>query len=277
MRKAPGAMDLYPMQMARIAADLGETLRFYSRLPVPAMPADAGGYDPPDIDRIAYAVPLAGALIGLIGAAMLFGAGALGLTPFLGAVLAVAAMVLVTGAFHEDGLADTADGLGGGTVARRLEIMRDSRIGTFGASALMLALLLRVGALEALQGHAGILRTALALMAGAAVSRTAGLLLLRALPPARTDGSAFVVGRPSADGALASAVSAAAVVALLLVPGFGVGATFAGLVAVLAVVLLMTHRAARLFGGHTGDVAGATQQLSEIAFLLAVLLFTRAP
>ncbi len=265
------------MQLAQIAADLSETLRFYSRLPIPVRPGAAESYDPPDINRIAYAVPLAGALIGLIGAVVLFGAWALGFTPFLGAVLAVAAMVIATGAFHEDGLADSADGLGGGSRIRRLEIMRDSRIGTFGAAALILSLLLRIGALDALQGASGILRASLALIAGAAVSRTAGLLLLRALPPARTDGSAYVVGRPSADGALASALSAAAVVAACLVPSFGVGATFAGLMAVLAVILIMIRRAERLFGGQTGDVAGATQQLAEIAFLLAVLLFAHAP
>lgn len=178
------------MRIDRIAEDLLVALRFYSRLPV-APKADApDAYGPPDLDRIAYAIPLAGVVIGLIGAACLVAGRALGLTPNLSAVLAVAALVLATGAVHEDGLADTADGLGGGRdAAARLAIMRDSRIGAYGACALVLALLARIGALAALLVSAGPARAALALLAAAAASRAAGILLLRALPPARADGA----------------------------------------------------------------------------------------
>lgn len=259
-----------PMLPDRIAQDLSAALRFYSRLPLPAGDAHAA----PSLDRIAYAVPLAGAVIGAIGGLVLAGSLALKLPAFLAAALAVTALALVTGAFHEDGLADTADGLGGGRDrAQRLAIMRDSRIGSYGATALVLSLLLRVGALEALATAAGPLRAALTLVAAEAVSRAAGLLLVAALPPARADGAAASVGQPSADGALACALVAALIAAFILVPCFGVGAAFAGIIGPALVLAGMAWLCGNLVGGHTGDAAGATQQVAVIVFLVGVLIF----
>lgn len=260
------------MQTDRIAKDIAATLRFYSRLPVPG--GDAEAHAAPSLDRIAYAIPLAGVVIGLVGGIVLLGAVALKLPPFLAATLAVAALAFATGCFHEDGLADTADGLGGGRDrAHKLTIMRDSRIGTYGAATLMLALLLRVGAIEALVAAAGPLRAALTIVAAAAISRAAGVLLLLALPPARMDGASAAFGRPSPDAALSCALVAALVVAVILVPSFGVGAAFAGLIGPAAALLLMMRLAGGLIGGQTGDVAGATQQVAEIVFLIGVLIF----
>lgn len=264
------------MQLNRIAEDLLVALRFYSRLPVAPKAGAADGYGPPDLDRIAYAIPLAGAVIGLIGAAAFLIGHATGFGADPSAVLAVAAMVLATGAVHEDGLADTADGFGGGRdPARRLEIMRDSRIGTYGATALGLALLLRVTTLTTLLAVAGPVRAALTLAAAAAVSRAAGILLLRALPPARADGASAGVGQPSPEAATSCALVAALVAALVLVPSFGVGATFAGILAPLLALFAMARLSRHMIGGQTGDVAGATQQVAEIAFLLGVLIFAR--
>ncbi|MFG1358281.1 adenosylcobinamide-GDP ribazoletransferase [Xanthobacter pseudotagetidis] len=264
------------MQLNRIAEDLLVALRFYSRLPVAPKAGAADGYGPPDLDRIAYAIPLAGAVIGLIGAAAFLIGHAAGFGADPSAVLAVAAMVLATGAVHEDGLADTADGFGGGRdPARRLEIMRDSRIGTYGATALGLALLLRVTTLTTLLAVAGPVRAALTLAAAAAVSRAAGILLLRALPPARADGASAGVGQPSPEAATSCALVAALVAALVLVPSFGVGATFAGILAPLLALFAMARLSRHMIGGQTGDVAGATQQMAEIAFLLGVLIFAR--
>ncbi len=256
--------------------DIAAGLRFYTRLPVPPLPGETGLYDPLNIDRSAYAVPFVGAVVGFIGAVVLCAAAAIGFGAFLAAALAVTATVLATGAFHEDGLADTAGRLGGGRHrAQRLVIMRDSRIGTYGGTALILAIVLRVGALQALVLHAGALRAALVLVAAEAASRAAGLLLLAALPPARLDGAAQSVGRPSPDAALSCALWAALVVAVLLVPAFGVGATFAGLIAPLIALAVMIRQGHRLIGGQTGDLAGATQQVAEIVFLLGVLIFAR--
>lgn len=257
-----------------IIEDVMAALRFYSRLPMPRR--DAAAYGAPDLDRLAYAIPLAGLVIGAIGGGVLLLANALHFSPLLSAALAVAALVLITGAVHEDGLADTADGLGGGRdKAQRLAIMRDSRVGSFGATALVLALLLRVAALEALLRTANPLRTALVVAAAAAASRAAGILLLRALPPARTDGASAAFGQPSPSATVACGLMAALIVAVVLVPTFGVGAAFAGLIAPLLALGAVALLAVRLIGGQTGDVAGATQQVAEIVFLLAVLIFSR--
>ena len=126
--------------------DIADALRFFTRLRVGEPEPSA----PLDIDRIAWAAPVAGVVVGLIGALVLALTTLLGLPPLLRAGLATAALVVATGALHEDGLADVADGFGGGaTRARKLEIMRDSRIGAYGAIAIALALILRVGALAA--------------------------------------------------------------------------------------------------------------------------------
>src|SRR3954471_4031974 len=119
-------------------ADLLRCLRFYSRLPVPAPAWEPDPYGPPDFATMPRMLPVAGAIIGAVGAAVLVGAQMLGLGAFVTAALAVASLTLVTGAFHEDGLADTADGFGGGsTPERRLEIMKDSRIGSYWRAALV--------------------------------------------------------------------------------------------------------------------------------------------
>ncbi|WP_454916920.1 adenosylcobinamide-GDP ribazoletransferase [Xanthobacter sediminis] len=263
------------MALKPIAEDLVATLRFYSRLPLPDW-----GVTPhaaPDLDRLAYAIPLAGLVLGALAGLVLLAASALHLPPFLAAALAVATLVVITGALQEDGLADTADGFGGGRDREhRLAIMRDSRVGSFGATALVLALILRIGALEALIEAEGALRAALALAAAAAASRATAILLLRALPSARRDGASASVGQPAPEAALACALVAALAVTVILVPAFGVGAAFAGLLAPLLALAAMGLLSARLVGGQTGDVAGATQQLAEIAVLLAVLVFAQS-
>jgi len=265
------------MQVDRIVNDLFVALRFYSRLPLPALAREEAPFAVPSLKRIAYAIPLAGAVIGFVGGACLLLATLLGLPSLLSAILAVSALVLVTGAFHEDGLADTADGFGGGRDRdSKLLIMRDSRIGSYGGAALCLSLLLRVGALDGLLHAAGAGVTFIVLVAASAASRAAGIVLLQVLPPARADGAAASAGRAGTDATTVCALVAALVVAVLLVPSLGVGATFAGLIAPALAVFVMARLSLAQIGGQTGDVAGATQQVAEIAFLLAVLLFAHA-
>ena len=135
-----------PRRFSSAGRDVADALRFFTRLRV-GEPAPGAALD---LGRIAWAAPVAGAAVGLIGALVLALTTRLGLPLFLRAGLATAALVALTGALHEDGLADVADGFGGGaTRAAKLEIMRDSRVGAYGAIALALALILRVGALTA--------------------------------------------------------------------------------------------------------------------------------
>jgi adenosylcobinamide-GDP ribazoletransferase len=254
--------------------DLFQMIRFYSRLPAPKLPFEADAYALPDFRSAPRMLPIASLLIAVPSALMLLVASALALPETIAAALAVAMMALSTGGFHEDGLADTFDGLGGGaTVERRLEIMKDSRIGSFGGAALMLALILRVFCLAAILEQAGTAGTAAALLATAALSRTLGLVPLALLPPARPGGFSSAVGRPTLPTlmvalAFSLAFAGAAGAMLELSP---VDTALACLVSAVPAGL-MSWWSLRAIRGQTGDIAGATQQLSEIAFGVGLLI-----
>lgn len=249
--------------------DLAACLRFYSRLPVPHL----GGGDPhaaPDFATVPRMLPIAGLILALPAAATLLAAWGLGLGPFIAAVLALTVSVAITGALHEDGLADVADGFGGATPARRLEIMRDSRIGAYGATALVLALALRIGALATLLDRVAA-AAAVALLLAAALSRVAALLPMVLLGPARPGGLGASVGRPT-RGTLGIAAGFGLALALLALP---LGLPPHGVVLMLLLTglaaLALTRLAAARIGGQTGDVVGACQQVAEIAGLLGLI------
>jgi len=255
-------------RLARAAGDIAEAMRFFTRLPV-GEPAPSA---PLDIDRIAWAAPIAGAAVGLIGALALGLASLLGLPLILRAGLATAALVAATGALHEDGLADVADGFGGGaTRARKLEIMRDSRIGAYGAIAIAIALILRVGALAAaLDG--GFWRAALSIILVAALSRAGALTPLTLLPPARPDGAGAAAGRLETSALLAAWGVAVAIALGLGLVALGLAHAFIAILTSEAGALSMVALARRALGGQTGDVAGAAQQVSEIAAWCGLLI-----
>ena len=249
------------------ARDLGDALRFFTRLPVPA-----GAAAPLDFNRAAWAAPIAGAIIGLIGAGALALASCLGLPRLVSAGLSTAALVATTGALHEDGLADAADGFGGGaTRERKLDIMRDSRIGAFGATALMLALILRVSALAAAV-KGGFAFAAGALVVAAAVSRAGALAPLALLGPARQEGAGASAG-PLSMRAFVGACAVALAVAIAL--GFfsiGLGRALCGAIGGAVGAAAMCGLAHRQIGGQTGDVAGAAQQWAEIGAWCGLLI-----
>lgn len=251
-----------------------QAVRFYSRLPVPRLPGEDDPHAVPDFRVMPRALPLAALIIAAPAMATLALAVWLGLSGLAAGALAIAVLATTCGAFHEDGLADSADGLfGGQTAERRLEIMKDSRIGSFGATALMLALVLRVGMLEALVERGGALLACAALAGAAGWSRALGIQLLARDAPARAYGAVADVGRPTPLTAL---------VTLLLAATLALGAGAAGGLPLPAVALALAlgylamqglrRLALRLIGGPTGDIAGATQQLAEIAFYLGLLL-----
>jgi adenosylcobinamide-GDP ribazoletransferase len=255
-------------RFAPAARDIADALRFFTRLPV----RESGPGAPLDFNRMAWAAPVAGLAVGLIGTFILAVTVLLGLPALLCAGLTTAALVAATGALHEDGLADVADGFGGGaTRATKLEIMRDSHIGAYGAIALALALILRIGALAAaLDG--GFWRAALSLTLVAALSRAGALAPLALLPPARADGAGAAAGRLDSN-ALAAAWGSALVIALAL------GLVALGLAHALLAALMsgagalgVVAFARRAIGGQTGDVAGAAQQCSEIAAWCGLLI-----
>lgn len=209
----------------------------------------------------AWAWPLIGACLGALGAAV--GGIALwaGLPPLVAAALAMIAMAMATGGLHEDGLADTADGLWGGmTLARRLEIMRDSRVGAYGVLALVLMMGLRLAVIAALAdtGNLGLL------VAAGALSRFGMGAMMAALPPARLDGLSKGTGQPPrASVAVALAVAALASIVA--------GLPLISWIAAASVLIWLGWQARSKLGGQTGDILGAGCLLAETAALIAAL------
>jgi adenosylcobinamide-GDP ribazoletransferase len=249
--------------------DLAGSLRFFSRLPLPQAPDRQTGEN--DFRRGLRLAPLSGALLGLAGGLVLVAALNLRLPPAAAALLAIACGLLLTGALHEDGLADVADGFGGGvTPERKLEIMKDSRIGAFGASALILSIGLRTSALAALAATP--LGAVLVLTAAGAISRCACLAPVILLPPARESGAGRAAsGHEGGRTSDAFRIALLIMLPLALVPalgGYRLSACAAALVLAGAAVFGLCALARAQIGGQTGDVAGASQQIGEIVVLL---------
>lgn len=257
-------------EIADVIADLRAGLGFLTRLPASWL---GGSGARPDFRRAARAFPAVGALVGLAGGVVLMVASRLGEPPLLAAALAVATTLLLTGGLHEDGLADTADGFGGGATAeRKLEIMDDSRVGTYGAVALAFSLIFRIGALSAIAAG-GALHAALALVAAEALSRGALVRLWQALPAARLSGLAHETGPPD-HGAMLIALATGGVIAIVCVwPNSGFGAAIVGILLSIGATYMFIRLTADQIGGRTGDTLGACQQIAAIAFLLGVAAF----
>lgn len=208
--------------------------------------------------------PVVGLLVGALAGLALWLGAQFGLHPLAASFLGLAVAALATGALHEDGLADVADGFGGGAdKTKKLRIMRDSRIGVYGVLALILVIGFKGGALG---GFTGPGLAAVALIVAHTLSRAALPMLMVALPPARRTGLGKAAGIPKREDAVMSAAIGVLVAVLALGIGPGLVASALAALAVAAVGAL----ARRHIGGFTGDVLGAAQQVSE-AFVLAGL------
>jgi len=236
-------------------------VRFFTRLPVPGWV----GHSSEALNRSARYFPAVGLLIGGIGALVYLGAALFWPQP-VAVLLAMAATIHATGAFHEDGLADTVDGLGGGWDRLRiLEIMKDSRVGSYGVVATVLALLGKFTLLISLDGAL----VPLALLAGHAVSRFCSTALLATMDYVRDDLLARakpLATRISGGGMLVALFFV--VVALAWLPA---EKALAGCGLAALATLWLAAKFKRWLGGYTGDCLGATQQVSEIAFYLGLL------
>lgn len=247
-------------------AEVQLALMVLSRLPAGQLPNP-----PPRIGASAWAFPVVGLLFGGMAAVVLLAFLMAGLPAQLAAGMALAALLLTTGALHEDGLADLADGFWGGqTPERRLEIMRDSRIGSYGVIALVLGLGLRWQALALIAEH-NPTTASLCLVGLSASSRFAPVLLLSWLAPARVEG----MGQ-SASGVTPRQAGMAALFSVLALAAAGLPAlpVFFGQV---VASLLLGQLARKRIGGQTGDVLGASQQGAEILGWLALSLLLPQP
>jgi len=236
--------------------DLAAAAAFLTRLPV------SRGAAPPNLTHAYRAFPLVGAVIGAVIGAVDLVLLRIGLPSMAAAALALGAGALLTGALHDDGLADVADGFGGGSdKAAKLEVMRDSRVGTYGVLVLVTAFVAKVGALSVLPRGEVIV----ALIATHALAR-APLAVLAATMPYAREGLAASVGRPEPPIAFAACLVAAAI-AFLALPA---GTAMTAIIVTAASATCFAVLAQRQIGGQTGDVLGAAEQVCEVAVLLTL-------
>lgn len=248
-------------------------VQFFTRIPVTGKLAEWVGFSPAMLRASAAHFPGVGWLLGASSAVVLWGlVWALPEVPaasWVAAVLCTVFGVMLTGAFHEDGLADTADGLGGSLDRERaLDIMKDSRVGTYGALALVLITLLKVGLLATLLQLATTLVVAVAVFAAHVFSRFLPLFIIRSLP--HVGDTQQSKSKPLADQIGNNSLLAAAVWAglalgplYMLAPGMP---WWAGLLGAVVALGYMFRLLKRRLAGFTGDGLGATQQLCEVAF-----------
>ena len=240
--------------------DIVTTMRFLTRIPI-GRETDARS----ELAAAAWVFPFVGALLGGIAGAAFAAALALGLPYLVAALIALGTIIFVTGALHEDGLADTADGLGGGsTPEARLTIMRDSRIGAYGTLALIFTILMKASALAAFLDPWS---AAMVLIAAASLSRGVLPWLMMQLPLASKTGIAAASGTPSRRTAAAAAIVGSILALVCLGPTMGLLA--AALAALAAWVGAQLAR--RFLGGYNGDLLGAVQQAAELMVLLGIV------
>lgn len=256
-------------EATEVVADLRTALGFLTRIPQTWF---GGSPERPDFGRATRVFPVVGAVVGIVGGLVLFAGQRIGMPPFLAAALAVLATFLLTGGLHEDGLADTADGLGGATREQKLAIMDDSRVGTYGAAAIAFSILIRTGALGGLAVISPV-EAALALVGAEAFSRAAVVWLWRNLPPARPGGLARDTGPPTQAALIAALVGGVVIAAVAVWPAAGFNALVAGSLFSAIATYILREAALRAIGGFTGDVLGAAQQVAVIFFLIGVASF----
>jgi adenosylcobinamide-GDP ribazoletransferase len=253
--------DFFLTELAGWGRDCAVAGMFLTRLPFPSI--ETG----PKKGRLALSMrtfPLIGALVGTIGGLVLISMAAIGLHPIASALIGLASVILVTGALHEDGLSDVADGLGGGsTVEKKLKIMHDSRIGAYGVLAVVFSVGIRATVLGGLPTPE---LAAITMVAAGALSRGLLPVTIYMLRPARKSGLGYRAGSPDQEGWLKALLLGALIGFLFIGPLGGLFAIIAGSAAASFVAWFCYKQ----IGGYTGDTLGAVQQSAEVSILIAV-------
>ena len=250
----------------RPIAEILVSLRFLTRIPIPFMRT----IDPPKLAQSMRFFGIAGGLIGALSGLVLVALNHLNLPPMMVAIMACGFGLVLTGALHEDGLADSADGLfGGRDQEQRLLILKDSRIGTYGACALMIALLLRASAYMSIISLPA-LWIILILAAVGAFSRAMVVDMMWATKPARSDGLSVMAGRPGRNSSLFAILTSAAFT-LYACTFIRADTGIIALAAAGVLTALIRRYAIRMIGGQTGDICGAVQVIAELGMLVAIV------
>nr|WP_229225243.1 adenosylcobinamide-GDP ribazoletransferase [Duganella violaceicalia] len=244
-------------------------LQFFTRLPIPAWV----GFDPAWLNQASRYFPMVGVVVAAITAGV-YALAAVFLPAPVAVLLSTSAGIYATGAFHEDGFADMCDGFGGGmTPERVLDIMKDSRIGAYGAIGIICLLATKCAALSMLPP----LQAIAALFVAHPLSRLMATSLIWRLDYARAEGKAKPLAQKMSTAEFALAVATAAIPALAMISCGWLTwpALAAGILAAAIATAWLAHKFVRRIAGYTGDCLGAVQQLSEVAFYLCVLASMR--
>lgn len=244
-------------------------LQFFTRLPIPRWV----GFDPCWLHQASRYFPAVGMVVGVIAAAAYALAGRFWPPPIV-ALLSTVAGIYLTGAFHEDGFADTCDGFGGGTTPQRvLEIMQDSRIGAYGAIGIGLLLAIKCTTLACLPSGMAIA----GLLAAHPLSRLVATMLICTMRYVKPEGKAKPLAQrmSMAEWCIAAVTVAPLLCALIIAGWLSWQGLAAGMAAVIVAAGWLAHAFRRRLGGYTGDCLGAVQQMSEAAFYLALLAVVR--
>ncbi|MBL4784177.1 MAG: adenosylcobinamide-GDP ribazoletransferase [Cohaesibacteraceae bacterium] len=273
----PSFLRLHGLSPLEWYRDFLVCLLFFTRLPLPKFMTTTIA-EKPDFSRAAKSWPLLGiflAFLSLIpGSLIVLYRGDFGYDMTL-AFISVALLILISGALHEDGLGDVADGFwGGSTVSRKLEIMKDSRIGAFGVVALIMSIGLRVTILAQLIEFFGYWAAGAAFIAASAGSRASAVRVWAILSPARQDGLSANLGLPTQGTMVQSMVFACGIIFIFIIGTMGPLSAITAVLAMFVSSWAFGQVALHHIGGHTGDVLGGTQIISEIAILLAILIFS---
>lgn len=252
---------------------LSTSLAFLTRLPLPSFlfrdpqSADPDAVDAQTVDRAVWAFPVVGLLIGVVQVLAVMALVVLGAHPWVVSVLVLAGSLMLTGALHEDGLADVADALGGRAREQKLSIMKDSRLGAFGVLAMVLALLLKAVLLAELAGAFNLCHAVVILIGAAVWSRGLMVVLWGVLPAASQTG----LGSTGPTARRVWIALGLSVLILLALMPYGAGLVFWCALWSIVVLAGFTIFAGWQFGGATGDVCGAAQMLGELTFFAVAL------
>jgi adenosylcobinamide-GDP ribazoletransferase len=255
------------VNLGTLQRDAMRALGFLTRMPIAEKWFEG---DDGKLSVTVRAFPLAAALAALPAVLILIGGTALDLPVLLTSTLAVAIATGIGGALHEDGLADCADGFFGGfDRERRLDIMKDSRIGAFGAMALILAILVRIIAVAAIL-QSGLWSAAATLIATAAAGRTALVWHWTSLPGSRTGGIADKAGQPDGDASIFAYLTGISIAVALAILFRGIAPAILAAALLVAATIAFRSLCMAKVGGHTGDTLGASAILAELAFLVGL-------
>ncbi len=270
MRYAAVEQQERRLRAGNFMTDMMRSLSFLSRIPVNDIFFED---DQRPLGQMVRAFPVAGVLIALPAACLAAILANVDADPLMAAALVLTVTTVITGALHEDGLADTADGFGGGSSPERaLLIMKDSRIGTYGAIALIVSFLLRASAIAALFRELSPMAIAASIIAAATISRGLMVWHWQTLAPARDGGVAATAGQPGERERKGAITYGTCIAIFLCLPFFSPYLLVLAVAAVFGFTHLFNRLCDRKIGGHTGDTIGATQQITEIVMLVALAL-----